>query len=423
MKMKVLSLLLCGLLACSTLTACGGSDNSAKTEVGTAVEKVSEEDDSSNQGKTSATILDSVKYVCNDDDHEMMESAKAYLANKGITYQDDGSRMVSTLSDDFLGYRAYYGWDYDDYFIYLTFDSEDELKQAVSDVRDYLSSRADPDFEGTDFCKAVEEEPSRWEKILDWYENGEVFCTDYSQDDEIIYIEAISFDVIGGLSRLRTETEAEYILGDCESYIVIMVAGRPFGINTDFGVTTDDGKVTADTAEAMNNVNEQLQSSDVADWKQTYADYFLNYSDYEINGYDIYDVNNDGIPEIFGSSGGMYPYLFYINASGEVEELGLGKYPSILDSGRISSESIVAGDQHDSVYLYNDATKKFELIFEGYVKDCNLETATYFISEEQCDADEYNRQFKEAADGEAIYCPVGHTSGGVVEIADAILSY
>lgn len=423
MKRKVLSLLLCGVMACSMLTACGKSDDLAETETNAIAEKVSEEDDSSNQGKTSATILDSVKYVCNDDDLEMMESAKAYLANKGITYQDDGSGMVSTLSDDFLGYRAYYGWDYDDYSIYLTFDSEDELKQAVSDVRDYLSSRADPDFEGTDFCKVVEEKSSRWGAILAWYENGEVFCTDYSQDDEKIYIEAISFDVIGGLSRLRTENEAEYILGDCESYIEIMVAGRPFGINTDFSAMTDDGKFKAAAAEAMNNVNEQLPSSDVTDWKQTYADYFLNYSGSEINGYDIYDVNNDGIPEIFGSSGGIYPYLFYINASGEVEELGLGAHASILDSGRISSESTVAREQYDRVYLYNDATKKFELIFDGDVKDFYLETATYFIGEEQCEADEYNRRFKEAADGEAIYSPDGQTSGGVVEITDAILSY
>ena len=51
MKRKVLSLLLCGLLACSMLTACGGSDNSAKSGVESDVE-VSKAD-SSNQGKTS----------------------------------------------------------------------------------------------------------------------------------------------------------------------------------------------------------------------------------------------------------------------------------------------------------------------------------------------------------------------------------
>lgn len=122
----------------------------------------------------------------------------------------------------------------------------------------------------------------------------------------------------------------------------------------------------------MNNVNEKLESSDLTDWKQTYADYFLNYSGGEITGYDIYDVNNDGIPEIFGSSGGVYPHLFYINASGEVEELGLGAHASILDSGRISSESTGGGEQYDSVYLYNDATKKFELIFEGYALKVEL---------------------------------------------------
>ncbi|NLL79486.1 MAG: hypothetical protein GX234_06815 [Clostridiales bacterium] len=237
MRRKVLSLLLFGIMVCSMLTACGGSEHSNETD-----EKVSEEDDSSRHGKNSATILDSVKYVPNDDEHEMMESAKAYLDNKGITYQDDGAGMVSTLSDDFLGYRAYYGWDYDDYSIYLTFDSEDDLKQAVADVREYLSSRSDSDFEGTDFCKAVEEKGSRWGAVLDWYENGEVFCTDYSQDDQEIYIEATSFNVNGGLSRIRTENEAEYILGDCDSFIEIMVAGKVFDVNTDFGSMSDDGK-------------------------------------------------------------------------------------------------------------------------------------------------------------------------------------
>lgn len=249
MKRKVLSVLLCGLLACSMLTACGKSDDSTKTEVGTTVEKMSEEDDSSNQGKISDTILDVVKYV-NGNDHEMMKNAKSYLDAKGITYQDDGAGIVSTISDDFLGYRAYYGWDTDDYSIYLTFDSEDELKQAVSDVRDYLSSRSDSDFEGTDFCKAVEEKSSRWGAILDWYENGEVFCTDYSHDDEEIYIEATSFNVNGGLSRVRTENEAEYILGDCESFIEIMVAGKSFGINTDFSAMSDDGKFKAAAADS-----------------------------------------------------------------------------------------------------------------------------------------------------------------------------
>ena len=126
--------------------------------------------------------------------------------------------------------------------------------------------------------------------------------------------------------------------------------------------------ISEDTQEAMNNVNEQLQSSDLTHWKQTYANYFLNYSgDATISGYDIYDVNNDGIPEIFGSDGGIYPYLYYINTSGEVEEIGLHQYASILDNGKICSESVGMGEQHDSDYLYNDATKKFEIIFASII--------------------------------------------------------
>lgn len=265
MKKKVLSILLCGVMVCSMLTACGNSDSSNNAGV----------NDSSKQGKTSATILDVVKYhndIDYESDYSMMETAKSYLNDKGITYQDDGSGIVSTISDDFLGYRAYYGWDGDDYSIYLTFDSEAELKQAVADVRNYLSSKSDSDFEGTDFCKAVEEKSSRWAAILCWYENGEVFCTDYSQNDEKIYIEATSFNVIGGLSRIRTENEAEYILGDCDSFIEIMVASRSFGVNTDFSSMSDDGAFEAaaaapaeEAAPAEDTASDTPQSTTSAD--------------------------------------------------------------------------------------------------------------------------------------------------------------
>lgn len=274
MKRKILNFLLCGVIVCSTLTACGGSDSSndsadsAESEASTTVEKSSEEDDTTNQGKTSATILDAVKYhndIDYESDYSMMETAKSYLKDKGITFQEDGAGIVSTISDDFLGYRAYYGWDGDDYSIYLTFDTENELKQAVSDVRDYLSSRSDSDFESSDFCEAVEEKNSRWGAILYWYESGEVFCTDYNQDDEKIYIEATSFNVYGGLSRLRTENEAEYILGDCDSFIEIMVAGKAFGINTDFSAMTDDGKFEAAAAESAEEANSAEEATPVED--------------------------------------------------------------------------------------------------------------------------------------------------------------
>lgn len=53
MKRKVLSLLLCGLLACSMLTACGGSDNSAKSGVESDVE-VSKDDETPNKESDSS---------------------------------------------------------------------------------------------------------------------------------------------------------------------------------------------------------------------------------------------------------------------------------------------------------------------------------------------------------------------------------
>ena len=55
MKRKVLSLLLCGLLACSMLTACGGSDDSAKSGVESDVE-VSKDDETGNKVEDDSNV-------------------------------------------------------------------------------------------------------------------------------------------------------------------------------------------------------------------------------------------------------------------------------------------------------------------------------------------------------------------------------
>ena len=55
MKRKVLSLLLCGLIVCSTLTACGGSDNSAKSGVESDVE-VSKDDETGNKVEDDSNV-------------------------------------------------------------------------------------------------------------------------------------------------------------------------------------------------------------------------------------------------------------------------------------------------------------------------------------------------------------------------------
>ena len=55
MKRNVLSLLLCGLLACSMLTACGGSDDSAKSGVESDVE-VSKDDETSNKVEDDSNV-------------------------------------------------------------------------------------------------------------------------------------------------------------------------------------------------------------------------------------------------------------------------------------------------------------------------------------------------------------------------------
>lgn len=55
MKRNVLSLLLCGLLACSMLTACGGSDDSAKSGVESDVE-VSKDDETGNKVEDDSNV-------------------------------------------------------------------------------------------------------------------------------------------------------------------------------------------------------------------------------------------------------------------------------------------------------------------------------------------------------------------------------
>lgn len=454
MKRKVLSLLLCGLLACGMLTACGGSGKVSTNEVPATEEKEPEVEMAADEAQpvTEASDIDeaSTEEVYTVSRYSISNELQDFftlwlgcqldwaLDNEQTEVKDMDTMLkhggvVGSISAN-KNLHVVYEYDNSQFVglsgasnaVYVALGSKKNVDYSTSVSIPLANFEEYRYYKGTDAILSVvanvtcniDNEPVKFKYDTNKITFGVTLVNNQSNPEEWLITGIYFLDVAPD----NDEVTEELVKAGSGSKSSVWNNQAFKAEENGFDVSTK--LVSEDTQEAMNNVNEQLQSSELTDWKQIYADYFLNYSDEAtISGYDIYDVNNDGIPEIFAGNGGVYPYLFYINASGEVEKIGLHQYASILDNGKICSESVGMGEQHDSVYLYNDATKKFELIFDGYVKDCDLETATYFISEKQCNADEYNRQFEQVADGEAIYFPEGQNSGGTTEIAEAILSY
>ena len=124
MKRKVLSLLLCGLLVCSTLTACGGSDNSAKSGVESDVEVSKDdetgnkvEDDSNVSSEENSTIEPSI-YTELTMGESSLEDTLSYLYS--VTAEINESSVTGQLSTAYgkfiLGYEgeAFFNFDEND---------------------------------------------------------------------------------------------------------------------------------------------------------------------------------------------------------------------------------------------------------------------------------------------------------------------
>lgn len=213
-------------------------------------------------GSSGKTIIDKVAY---NTDGTMVAEAKKYLDSKDLIYEEKGG-IHNTVADKFLGYRAYYDIDADDYYIYLTFDSEDELTKASKDVKKYFESKEDKDYKKSDLSELVEEKPEIWQEIFDGT-TGNVYVVDYkdNKDDSFDY-EAVLYCTMSDLDAAKEANG--YVMGDLNTYIAISVKGAK-GVTTDSinpmassyepVMETDSAAVESiETIETAENVDEQV---------------------------------------------------------------------------------------------------------------------------------------------------------------------
>lgn len=151
MKRKVLSLLLCGLIACSMLTACGGSNDSAKTGVEEKNEKVSEK-----EIVKSDKQVESIKPSIYSElmaGKSTMEDAKKYAINHVMQFEGGahtdiqeiyGEFIPQVKGNTFLLYRKNKSGNFssdciiDELITKVSYSSIEESAQISSAIMDYL---------------------------------------------------------------------------------------------------------------------------------------------------------------------------------------------------------------------------------------------------------------------------------------------
>ena len=100
MKRKVLSLLLCGLLACSMLTACGGSNSSSDAEVNEDTEKVSEQE--SVEPTESSDIVEPSIYSELMVGTSTMADAKVYATSHVLQFEGGAHTDIQYIYGEFI---------------------------------------------------------------------------------------------------------------------------------------------------------------------------------------------------------------------------------------------------------------------------------------------------------------------------------
>ena len=165
MKRNVLSLLLCGLLACSMLTACGGSDSSGNSnsssdaEINTKVEVSKEDEEEVNESSE-------VKEDNTEDDAEKvgisvfeelelrkttLDEVEQFLDERHLNYKIEGSCIKTLVADDFAGHSIYYNLGFTNdtlvsIFAGIFVQTDDEFVQAGKDLDSYFENIAKGEY-------------------------------------------------------------------------------------------------------------------------------------------------------------------------------------------------------------------------------------------------------------------------------------
>ena len=171
MKRKVLSLLLCGLLACSMITACSGSEssdnsnNSNDAEISTKVE-VSKEDgeevNDSSELKEESTEEDEAERmgISVFEEFELRKTTinevEQFLDEKHLNYIIEGSCIKTSVADDFAGHSIYYNLGFTNdtlvsIFAGIFVQTDDEFVQAGKDLDSYFEKISKGEY--TDLLK------------------------------------------------------------------------------------------------------------------------------------------------------------------------------------------------------------------------------------------------------------------------------
>ena len=144
MKRKVLSLLLCGLLACSMLTACGGSEssdnsnNSNDAEISTKVEVSKEESTKEDEAeRMGISVFEEFELG-----KTTIKEVEQFLDEKHLNYIKHYD-IRTTVADDFAGHSIYYNLGFTNDILVSIYagifvQTDKEFVQAGKDLDSYF---------------------------------------------------------------------------------------------------------------------------------------------------------------------------------------------------------------------------------------------------------------------------------------------
>ncbi len=147
-------------------------------------------------------------------------------------------------------------------------------------------------------------------------------------------------------------------------------------------------------AEIKNAENKEIPKTD--GWKNAYKNIINGLSSSDDMCYNIYDMDNDGVPELFISNGkyhmaGVLIYTYYNNEAVKLGEYAYGSYGTVeifKDSGQLVSSDSSQG--YTSCVVYKKVGNNLELIFSYWDNAAAVESnPTYKVNDKEVSINEY----------------------------------
>ena len=147
-------------------------------------------------------------------------------------------------------------------------------------------------------------------------------------------------------------------------------------------------------AEIKNAENKEIPKTD--GWKSAYKNIINGLSSSDDMCYNIYDMDNDGVPELFISNGkyhmaGVLIYTYYNNEAVKLGEYAYGSYGTVeifKDSGQLVSADSSQG--YTSCVVYKKVGNKLESVFSCWNDAAAVESnPTYKVNDKEVSVNEY----------------------------------